>query len=105
MFLINWHVTLGRGAGRFGWHREDGTLATGPPPCRSREEISLWGVRTSQVGCRIPASGRDQALTQHPFPLTHRFYSVLNQLGLYNKNAKILFLVRQAGCCAVHRGA
>jgi hypothetical protein len=25
-----------------------------------------------------------------------RFYSVLNQLGLYNKNAKILFLVSHA---------
>ena len=27
--------------------------------------------------------------------LTHRIYSVLNSLGLYNKNAKILFLVRE----------
>jgi hypothetical protein len=31
-----------------------------------------------------------------PLPL-FRIYSVLNSLGLYNKNAKILFLVRGGG--------
>lgn len=33
----------------------------------------------------------------HRSPCERRFTSILNQLGLYNKNAKILFLVRGAG--------
>ena len=33
--------------------------------------------------------------------LLHRFYSTLNWLGLYNKNAKILFLVRAGAPCRV----
>ena len=32
---------------------------------------------------------------KNPYPAC-RFYGILNQLGLYNKNAKILFLVRPA---------
>ena len=36
-----------------------------------------------------------------------RFYGILNSLGLYNKNAKILFLVRprlaRSLCCDVQR--
>ena len=48
--------------------------------------ILNWQV---QPGCRCgPATAADSYAR-----LLCRFYSILNSLGLYNKNAKILFLV------------
>jgi hypothetical protein len=50
-----------------------------PPPCRRRQ---LHRTR-ALLGSDTP-------------PRRRRFYSALNYLGLYNKNAKVLFLVRPA---------
>ena len=43
---------------------------------------------TLPAACSLPG----RALTKRL--LVRRFYGILNSLGLYNKNAKILFLVR-----------
>ena len=56
--------------------------------------------------CRRLSTAADDTLAANAFLLLFRFYSVLNYLGLYNKNAKILFLVSlfdsRVCACYVH---